>query len=164
MHDRTALSTFASYSPHFASPGSAEFRRNAPLQRLDVRPSATILLIDSDADSIAIYSMILDHYGYKVMHANDGSSGLQLAQEVRPSLIVTELFLPQMDGSMVAVRLRADPRTAQIPLIVLDSVPTLSTALLANVTGAIRLTKPCEPSRLLHEVERMLAPTPFSPS
>ena len=108
--------------------------------------------------------MILDHHGYRVLYALDGSSGVRLAQEAQPSLIVTELFLPRVDGSTVTDRLRSDPSTAEIPLSVLDSIPAVGTQLMSRLPGATRLTKPCEPSRLLQEVERMLSAAACSPS
>jgi DNA-binding response OmpR family regulator len=117
--------------------------------------SATILLIDTDADSLTIYSTLLRHHGYDVLHAADAETGLRLAVELRPDLVVSELFLPPLHRGEVVRRLRKDHRTAGTPVIVLDSIPKIARELLQNA-GVSRLSKPCKPSRLLEEVERLL--------
>jgi DNA-binding response OmpR family regulator len=117
---------------------------------------ATVLLIDSDADSLAIYSLILTHHGYEVVQATDGDTGLQLAFERRPDVVVSELYMPKVDGATLLERLRGDARTAATPLIVLDSVPSFARELRGSEAKLHRLAKPCEPSRLLQEVRRLL--------
>lgn len=117
---------------------------------------ATVLLIDSDVDSIAIYSMLLRHHGYEVIHATDGEAGLRLAFEEKPDIVVSELFLPPLSGGDVVRQLRADGRTASTPLIVLDSIPSYAREISGVAEDFSRLTKPCEPSRLLQEIERVL--------
>jgi CheY-like chemotaxis protein len=117
---------------------------------------ATVLIIDSDADSIEIYSLLLRHHGYEVIHARDGETGLRLAFESNPDLVVSELFLPPVPGGEVVDQLRSDDRTAATPLIVLDSIPNFGHDVSRRLRGLSRLTKPCEPSRLLQEIERLL--------
>jgi DNA-binding NtrC family response regulator len=117
---------------------------------------ATVLLIDSDADSIAIYSLILRHHGFSVIEARDPEIGLQMAYEENPDVVVSELFLPPVRGISLLDRLRSDDRLAAKPLIVLDSVPAYSTAMEETLGPVNRLKKPCAPSRLLHEVQRVL--------
>jgi CheY-like chemotaxis protein len=118
---------------------------------------ATVLLIDNDEDSVTIYSMILEHHGYRVLHAGDGESGLRLAREARPDLVISELFLTRLTEPTVAEMLRSDERTAHLPLILLDSISAYQPEVLDRLQRCTRLTKPCEPSRLLGEVERLLA-------
>jgi CheY-like chemotaxis protein len=120
---------------------------------------ATVLIIDSDADSIAIYSMMLRHHGYDVVNARDADTGLRLAVERIPDLVVSDLFLPPLMGGDLINQLRSDFRTASIPLIVLDSIPTVARDLTTRYRDLSRLTKPCEPSRLLQEIERLLGRT-----
>ncbi len=117
---------------------------------------ATVLLIDSDVDSIEIYSLLLRHHGYQVIHALDGTTGLRLAFESNPDVVVSELFLPPLQGGEVVDQLRSDDRTAATPLIVLDSIPNFTGELTRRHGELSRLTKPCEPSRLLREIERLL--------
>ncbi len=121
---------------------------------------STVLLIDRDQDSLTIYSVILRHYGYEVVTVTDGATGLRLAVELDPDIVISELFLPLVQGHTVLEELRADDRTARKPLILLDSVPMLGEALMDGRAGTSRLTKPCTPSRLVEEVARMLGGPP----
>jgi CheY-like chemotaxis protein len=118
---------------------------------------ARILLIDSDLDSIAIYSMMLRHHGYEVLQALDGETGLRLALEQHPDVVVSELFLPGSGSTTLLARLEEDGRTADLPIIVLDSTSTFGPGLTQEFGAHRRLAKPCEPSRLLKEVESLLS-------
>ena len=118
----------------------------------------SVLLVDSDSDSIAIYSLILRHHGYEVLSAPDGVLGFEIALQRRPDVVVSELFLPPSHDGSFLERLRADDRTSATPMIVLDSIPSFSDELFESDSRRTRLTKPCEPSRLLLEVERLLSP------
>lgn len=120
---------------------------------------ATVLLIDSDVDSINIYTLILKHHGYSVIHARDPEDGLRLAVEEKPAVVVSELFLPPLTGTSLVDRLKADRRVAETPLIILDSTPEHAAALVEEYPSLNRLRKPCEPSRLLQEVQRILEPS-----
>jgi CheY-like chemotaxis protein len=117
---------------------------------------ATVLLIDRDQDSVEIYRLILEHHGYRVLHAPDGVAGVRIAVEEHPDVVISELFLPRIDGASVLDLLRRDVRTAAMPLILLDSIPTFAVDFEPDLADARRLTKPCEPSRLLREVQRLL--------
>jgi DNA-binding response OmpR family regulator len=122
--------------------------------------ASTVLLIDDDQDSITIYSLILRHYGYDVVPATDGATGLRLALELKPDIVVTELFLPQFEATSLLAGLRGDDRTASTPVIVLDSIPLIGAKVVGAEDRTSRLTKPCEPSRLLEEVGRLLGQRP----
>jgi CheY-like chemotaxis protein len=119
-------------------------------------PAATVLIIDSDADSVAIYSLLLRHHGYEVLHAYDAETGLRVAFERSPDLVVSDLVLPPIVADAIVEQLRSDFRTAATPLIILDSAPTIARDLTERYQRLSRLTKPCEPSRLLQEIERLL--------
>lgn len=118
--------------------------------------SSTVLLIDSDQDSLTIYSVILRHHGYEVVPARDVTTALQLAASRNPDIVISELFIPFGKGQDVLQGLRASDRVAGKPLILLDSIPMLGEKLMDGVTGMSRLTKPCTPSRLVEEVGKLL--------
>jgi DNA-binding response OmpR family regulator len=118
----------------------------------------TVLLIDADTDSVVIYSLILQHHGIQVIHAHDLEAGVRLAAEMRPDLVISDLFLPKLGGMSVVEVLRTEDATSGTPLIVLDSLSALATGHEPVLEGTNRLTKPCEPSRLLKEVQRLLGP------
>ena len=117
----------------------------------------SILLVDNDADSIAIYSLILQHHGYDVLSAQDGETGYRLAVDRQPNVVVSELYLPPVEGRRLHEQLRRNEGTASIPLILLDSIATYGIEEGSEAEAvATRLTKPCEPSRLLMEVQKLL--------
>jgi len=78
-----------------------------------------ILLIEADFQTLEMTQSILEEEGYEVLTAVDDASGLKTAVVEKPHLILLDIFLPGMDGEEVAQYLRADPETAEIPLIML---------------------------------------------
>lgn len=91
------------------------------------------------------------------MLAKDGVAGILLARDHRPELIVTELFVPSARGWKVPEVLKGDSRTAQIPILALTAYAFASDEERAYAAGCEGfLPKPCEPSRLLAEVQRFV--------
>jgi len=115
----------------------------------------TILLADPDRDCLAIYSLLLEHHGFRVLRTREPGEALRLAAEGEPELIVTELYLFH-EGLPLASVLRAAPRVAGIPRIGLTAVPTFLGSVPGERDCDARLLKPCSPTRLLREVERVL--------
>lgn len=65
--------------------------------------------------------MLLDMEGYAVLEATDGQAGVAQALNAQPDLILTDIMLPILDGHAVCRQLRADPRTAHIPIIAMSA-------------------------------------------
>ncbi|WP_305082520.1 response regulator [Oscillochloris sp. ZM17-4] len=86
-----------------------------------IEPLATILVIDDDPDAREIVRLSLDEQQCRVVEATDGRAGLASVESVRPDLIVLDLMMPGMDGIAVLERLRAEPRTARTPIMVLTA-------------------------------------------
>lgn len=119
----------------------------------------TILLIDADRDSLAIFSLILRHHGFSVLEADDAESGYRLAREHQPELIVLEPFVSLLRGMRLTQLLRADPVTAGLQLLVVTAVPSLMEAPASyEEWGERYLVKPCAPRELLAEVQRRIEP------
>lgn len=117
----------------------------------------TVLLVDSDPDSLVIYRLILEHGGYRVLEAADVREGFRLACEHQPNLIVLEPFQSRAGGRLVEA-FRSDPRTSALPLLIVTAVPFLLEEF--NLLDAAEefLVKPCQPALLLAEVQRRTAP------
>ena len=102
-----------------------QVRRPAP--RSDTAPPGpergrpTILVVDDEQAILHMLRDVLQDEGYMVLLARNGQEGFERARELRPQLILTDLMMPVMDGRTVGRRLRAEPRTAQIPLIVMSA-------------------------------------------
>jgi chemosensory pili system protein ChpA (sensor histidine kinase/response regulator) len=115
----------------------------------------TVLLVDEDLDSLNIYSLILEHHGYRVLRARGGDEGYQLAASELPDVVVTELHLSSVQGRSLAEQLRHDARTAVLPLVAVTSFPVKSGRHTSGLAACdAHLAKPCSPSRMLREVER----------
>ncbi len=118
----------------------------------------TVLCIDDDPLICRLLSLTLEKSGFVPLTAPDGPTGLVRAAAERPLLILVDIMLPGMDGFEVCRRLRADPRTAAIPLIILTALadPTLNSR--AFQAGAdLALTKPFQPEKLMATLRTALA-------
>jgi CheY-like chemotaxis protein len=126
--------------------------------------SPLILIVDDFPDNRDMYMQYLEFSGLRVAEAQNGHEALQQAFTLRPSLIVMDLSLPGLDGWEATRRLKADPRTKDIPVIALTGH-----ALAGHSKGAIEagcdafITKPCLPERLLDEIRKMLDGRPTLP-
>jgi CheY-like chemotaxis protein len=115
-----------------------------------------ILVVDDISDTREMYSLYLSGRGFKVPTASDGLSGLDAACTHRPDVIVMDLSMPGVDGIEATRRLKADPRTSHIPVLLLTAYPLHAVKGGALETGADDLlTKPCLPADLERHVQRL---------
>jgi two-component system cell cycle response regulator DivK len=117
----------------------------------------SVLIVEDDADSRYVYGLILEDNGFRVATARSGDEGLRLARELQPQAILMDVSIPGMDGWTVTKRLKSDPQTAGIPVIIITAhafPEDLGRAERAGCEGF--LTKPCEPRRVLEEVRRLV--------
>jgi DNA-binding response OmpR family regulator len=82
---------------------------------------ARILVVDDDRLTVMMISNVLEEYGYEVFTAYDGMAGLEKAREVKPHLIILDIIMPEIDGYQVARRLKRDPETANIAVLILSA-------------------------------------------
>jgi DNA-binding response OmpR family regulator len=78
-----------------------------------------ILVVDDNVQAVDMLKMILEDYGYGVITAHVGELGLKKAKEEKPDLVVLDVMLPGIDGFQVCERLKSDPDTQGIPIIML---------------------------------------------
>ncbi|HEX6382448.1 MAG TPA: response regulator, partial [Acidimicrobiia bacterium] len=83
--------------------------------------SVKVLAIDDDPVALELVSAVLDPEGYTVLRAQGGDEGVSIAFRERPALVILDLLIPGTDGFDVVEQLRADPQTADIPIVVLTS-------------------------------------------
>jgi two-component system, cell cycle response regulator DivK len=83
--------------------------------------SENVLLVEDNEDNLQLVRFLLERDGYNVIAAHNGREGLELARQVLPHLILMDLSLPEIDGWEAAQELKADPKTAQIPLLALTA-------------------------------------------
>jgi CheY-like chemotaxis protein len=101
----------------------------------------TVLLIDDSKFLRRTNELVVSRSGYRVLVAADGDEGLRLAREKVPDVIVLDMLLPKLSGEQLIQALKADPNTAQIPIIVLSSLPQSNEAKLKNAGAAAYLEK-----------------------
>ena len=81
-----------------------------------------ILIVEDDADIVRLATHWLERAGYGVEHAADGAAGLALLDnDPLPALVLLDVMLPKVDGFEVLKRLRAEPRTKALPVIMVTS-------------------------------------------
>ena len=120
----------------------------------------TILYIEDNEYNRKIVRQLLGRTSYQLVEAVDGESGVAMAQQLVPQLILMDVQLPKMSGLDATRALKADPRTSDIPIIVITSFALRGAREKAAVAGADNyLAKPYSPRELLALVRPYLAAT-----
>ncbi|CAG0962933.1 Alkaline phosphatase synthesis transcriptional regulatory protein PhoP [Anaerolineales bacterium] len=120
-----------------------------------------ILIIDDDVDTLRLVGLMLQRQGYEISAAPNGSQGLAKALEERPDLILLDVMMPDMDGYEVARRLRKNPSTVAIPILMFTAKTQLDDKVTGFEVGADDyLTKPTHPTELQAHVKALLARAP----
>ncbi len=123
--------------------------------RLDTE--TTVLIADDDTSFATFARTALAGIGATTRTVEDGNACLAAARESRPDAILLDLFMPGLDGLEVLRRLRADPETAGMPVMLLTGLPTGETLSEARAGGADDvLFKPFMVADLLERVRRLL--------
>jgi CheY-like chemotaxis protein len=105
-----------------------------------------VLVVDDDAAARDLLRRTLTRQGFAVTTASSGEEGLRLAREIQPAAITLDVMMPELDGWAVLRRLKADPETADIPVVVVSVLKDGSLAYALGATGF--LSKPVEKDRL----------------
>jgi two-component system, cell cycle response regulator DivK len=105
-----------------------------------------------------MYSEYLAFLGYRVEAADHGVEALARSTALKPALVVMDLSMPEMDGWEATRRLKANPATNGIPVLVLTGHALAGAEESARAAGADAfLTKPCLPESLAEKIAEMLA-------
>ena len=103
----------------------------------DEQTKATILLVEDSATQALHFSGLLEENGARVLWASDGESGLDMAHQQKPDLIVLDIQLPKMNGFEVCQRLKEDSATVEIPVIMLTRFDEAESVVQGLQAGAI---------------------------
>lgn len=118
-----------------------------------------VLLVDDNADDRAINSSVLVHYGYQVLTAPTAERGIAMARTHRPHLILLDMGLPDLDGVAVALRLKAEPETREIPIVAITAhYERYADPGVRAVGCAAYFRKPMLPRDLVREIDRLVQP------
>jgi two-component system cell cycle response regulator DivK len=122
--------------------------------------SALVLLVDDSSDAREMYGEYLRFAGFRVVTADNGEEAVAAAQAEWPAVILMDLAMPRMDGWEAIRRLRADPLTAEIPIVALSAYAFGEEPERAREAGAdLCLSKPCLPPQVARVVRAMLGST-----
>ncbi len=117
----------------------------------------TILVCDDESHILNVVSMKLRNAGFRVVTANDGQEALDLAQQERPDLIITDYHMPMLSGLELCRKLKVDPATSAIPAIMLTARGYHLEPHDTQDSGICRmLSKPFSPRQLLATVNEVL--------
>jgi CheY-like chemotaxis protein len=109
------------------------------------------LVVDDEPDLRFILRRIFERTGHEVIDASNGLDALESARAMTPDLVVTDIMMPVMDGAELICRLRADPATAQIPILA-----ATGDGKLAGAADAV-LPKPYLPGQVMAAANALLA-------
>jgi two-component system cell cycle response regulator DivK len=116
-----------------------------------------ILVIEDNERNRYLVTFILEKHGYRVVQAKDGREGIELAEQVKPTLILLDIQLPGMDGYAVARELRGNPAFDEVPIVAVTSYAMAGDReriLAAGCNGYIE--KPINPETFIDDVEQHL--------
>ena len=121
------------------------------------RPGPLILVADDDEDILELVRLRLSRSGYWTILARDGFEALVAARARRPDLAVLDVTMPGLDGYAVVAEMRADPRTKDIPVILLTARAQTTDVARGFEAGADDyVTKPFSPQELQSRVAAVL--------
>jgi CheY-like chemotaxis protein len=107
-------------------------------------------VVDDEPDMRFLFRHFLETAGHEVVEANDGGAALQSVHESPPDLVITDIMMPVMGGLELIGRLRSDPATAAIPIVVVSGDTQLA------VAADAALAKPIWPHELVKTVGSLL--------
>lgn len=119
--------------------------------------SGSILIVDDVPSNLQLLSNLLSEQGYKVYKVLDGTLALRSVNLKPPDLILLDIMMPGMDGYEVCSRLKADPKTQEIPIIFLSARDDeLGKVKAFNVGGVDYITKPFQVNEVLARVKHQI--------
>jgi PAS domain S-box-containing protein len=115
--------SYESYAASIANWVRKPVKSDDLIHALDLaRGAPTILVVEDDLDLARVMTTALENHGIRTLHAATGHEAVQLSRQHKPSLIVLDLMLPDMDGFAVVTALRETPALRRIPLLVYSAL------------------------------------------
>lgn len=115
-----------------------------------------VLVVDDAADTRELFALHFMSQGFDVETAPDGIAAIEAARRLHPDIIVMDVMMPCLDGIRATRELKRDPRTANIPVVLLTAYPIHAMKSGVLETGATFLMKPCQPEELEDHVRGVL--------
>ena len=103
--------------------GATEFEL-PPNPPPDELPRPLVLVVDDERDIQRVALRTIRSFGYGVLIAADGMEGLELARKYHPDLVLTDAFMPKLDGREMCRRLKTDPETSETRVVIMTGIYT----------------------------------------
>jgi CheY-like chemotaxis protein len=115
----------------------------------DVSGSPRVLIVDDERKNRQLIEVMLGEDGYELLTASCGEDALAMIATQRPDLVLLDVMMPGMDGYQVAARLKSDPATADLPVVILTALGDANSRAHGLGSGAVEfLTKPINRAEL----------------
>ncbi|MGE3724522.1 MAG: diguanylate cyclase [Candidatus Sericytochromatia bacterium] len=119
--------------------------------------SGYILIVDDNPNNLRLLIAILQERGYQIRPANNGARALSTAKKQKPDLILLDINMPEMDGYEVCRQLKADPETADIPVLFISANDELHDRIHGFAVGGVDyISKPFQEAEVLARIESQL--------
>lgn len=120
--------------------------------------SAKVLIVEDDQLIQRMYSKIFTFEKYEVITASDGEEGLEKARATKPTIILLDVMMPKMNGMQVLEKLKADPDTKHIPVIILSNLAGENDIETALSKGAVKyiIKSEYDPKEVADMVEEVI--------
>lgn len=117
-----------------------------------------ILIVDDDLETLRLVGIMLQRQGYQIVAANSGAQAIKEAIDQQPDIVLLDVMMPEMDGYEVARKLRGNPETATIPILMFTAKGQVEDKITGYESGADDyLTKPTHPAELNAHIKALLA-------
>jgi twitching motility two-component system response regulator PilH len=119
--------------------------------------NGTILVVDDSPTEVHIFKKILEKQGYRILVAQDGQEGVDMANQVGPDLIIMDVVMPVLNGFQATRQLKNNDKTAAIPVIMVTTKDQQTDINWGMRQGANEyLVKPVAPAELLNKIKALL--------
>ncbi len=115
-----------------------------------------ILIIEDDRELLKLLAHRMEEEGYTVETASDGQAGLELAKVIHPDLVISDLAIPKLSGSVVVRILKQSPKHRQIPIIMLSAFVSPEMQEGVEIPADCYMSKPFQEASLLRKVEELI--------
>ncbi|WP_138961815.1 response regulator [Streptomyces sp. YIM 121038] len=132
-------------------------RRVSTYSRVVPGVPGRVLVVDDNKVIRQLIRVNLELEGFEVVTAADGAECLDVVHQVRPDVVTLDVVMPRLDGLRTAARLRADPRTQDVPLVVVSACTQYEVEAGLEVGVDAFMAKPFEPAELVSVVRQLMA-------
>ena len=140
-----------------SNPGVSTSPETVPLNNESFLPQSTVLIVDDNPQNVELLQAFLESLPVKLVSAVDGLDALRKVEEHNPDLILLDIMMPQMSGFQVCRKLKGDPKTRDIQVLMVTALNELGDIEQANECGTDDfVSKPVNKIELLTRVKSLL--------